>query len=144
MACKQFKRCVPPCTCSLTEDETHDLCIICLGVEHARSSLERGGCLLSKHFALKKLRSRRLSVMMMGALLLYPRVSEVARRLRLWGSQVELAERSEMGIPLSQSSPASWGVLGTDLEACSAASSVCLRMASEESEAFEVETETVS
>jgi len=116
MASKQFKRCVPLCTCFLKEDDTHDLWIICLRVENAQSSLERGGCLLCKHFTMKKLQSCRLSVMIMGVLLLYPRVSEAARRLRLRRSQVELAERSEMWVPFSQTSPASWGVLGMDCD----------------------------
>ncbi len=34
---KRFRRCVDPCQRCLTLDDTHDLCVMCLGEEHARS-----------------------------------------------------------------------------------------------------------
>ncbi len=37
---KRFRRCVDPCQRCLTLDDTHDLCVMCLGEEHARSVLE--------------------------------------------------------------------------------------------------------
>ncbi len=37
---KRFRRCVDLCQRFLTPDDTHDLCVMCLGEEHARSVLE--------------------------------------------------------------------------------------------------------
>ncbi len=36
----RFRSCVPPCGCYIVPGDTHDLCVVCLGVEHARSALE--------------------------------------------------------------------------------------------------------
>ncbi len=41
---KCFRRCVDPCQHCLTLDDTHDLCVMCLGEEHARSVLEGMEC----------------------------------------------------------------------------------------------------
>ncbi len=41
---KRFRRCVDPCQRCLTLDDTHDLCVMCLGEEHARSVLEGMEC----------------------------------------------------------------------------------------------------
>ncbi len=73
---------------------------MCLGEENAHSVLEGIECINCERFSLKKLRSR---------LSLYsselgkssaprgsgPAVAEAARRLRSWGSQMELADRFE-------------------------------------------------
>ncbi len=40
---KAFRKCVDPCPRYLTPDDTHDCCVFCLGMEHARDVLE-GGC----------------------------------------------------------------------------------------------------
>ncbi len=37
---KAFKKCVDPCPRYLTPDDTHNLCVFCLGKEHARDVLE--------------------------------------------------------------------------------------------------------
>ncbi len=37
---KRFRRCADSCQCFLTPDDTHDLCVMCLSEEHARSVLE--------------------------------------------------------------------------------------------------------
>ncbi len=56
---KRFRRCVDPCQRCLTLDDTHDLCVMCLGEEHARSVLEGMECVHCEHFFCgKKLRSR--------------------------------------------------------------------------------------
>ncbi len=55
---KRFRRCVDPCQRFLTPDETHDLCVMCLGKEHARSVLEGMECVHCELFSLGKLRSR--------------------------------------------------------------------------------------
>ncbi len=40
---KAFRKCVDPCPRYLTPDDTHDCCVFCLGMEHARDVLEGGG-----------------------------------------------------------------------------------------------------
>ncbi len=37
---KRFRRCIDPCQRFLKPDDTHDLCVMCLGEEHKRSVLE--------------------------------------------------------------------------------------------------------
>ncbi len=55
---KRFRRCVDPCQRCLTLDDTHDLCVMCLGEEHARSVLEGMECVhCEPFFCGKKLRS---------------------------------------------------------------------------------------
>ncbi len=56
---KRFRRCVDPCQRCLTLDDTHDLCVMCLGEEHVRSVLEGMECVhCEPFFCGKKLRSR--------------------------------------------------------------------------------------
>ncbi len=82
---KRFSRCVDPCQRCLTLDDTHDLCVMCLGEEHARSVLEGMECVhCEPFFCGKKLRSR-LSLFLerIGAII-------CPRRLvssRCWGSE---------------------------------------------------------
>ncbi len=47
---KRFRRCVDPCQRCLTLDDTHDLCVMCLGEEHARSVLEGMECVHCEPF----------------------------------------------------------------------------------------------
>ncbi len=55
---KRLRRCVDPCQRFLTPDDTHDLCVMCLGEEHARSVLEGIECAHCELFSLGKLHSR--------------------------------------------------------------------------------------
>ncbi len=56
---KRFRRCVDLYQRCLTLDDTHDLCIMCLGEEHARSVLEGMEYVhCEPFFCGKKLRSR--------------------------------------------------------------------------------------
>lgn len=110
MASKRFKRCVPLCVHFLTEDETHDLsffgeqsmCVRLFKEAAARipsvscqAFLKDDGNLASVPYSLG------------------PMAAETAWRIRLWGSQVKLAERYGTGIPYSHSSPTISGVLWT-------------------------------
>ncbi len=54
---KAFRRCVHPCPRYLTPDDTHDLCVFCLGEEHARDVLEGAICVHCELFSMRKLRS---------------------------------------------------------------------------------------
>lgn len=49
----RFRRC-SPCNIFITPDDTHNLCVICLGVEHTRSALKGAGCAHCDHFTVKK------------------------------------------------------------------------------------------
>ncbi len=55
---KAFKKCVDPCPRYLAPDDTHYLCVFCLGKEHARDVLEGKICVHCELFSMKKLRSR--------------------------------------------------------------------------------------
>lgn len=51
---KQFRRFVPFCPRFLMVDDSHDLCVVCLGVKYTRSVLEGADCVHCKHFSMKK------------------------------------------------------------------------------------------
>ncbi len=53
---KAFKRCVDLCPRYLTPDDTHDLCVFCLGEENARNFLEEAIYMHCEHFSVRKLR----------------------------------------------------------------------------------------
>ncbi len=108
---KRFRRCVDLCQRFLTPDNTHDLCVMCLGEEHARSVLEGMECAHCEFFSLGKLRSRMSlfsrelgqSSAPRGS---GPAAAEAARRLRSWGSQMELADEAVRGTNISRPSAA--------------------------------------
>ncbi len=96
---KRFRRCADPCQ-HFWHQMTHTT--YALGKEHARSFLEGIERVHCELFSLGKLRSR-LSLFSRelgqssapcGS---GPAVAEAARRLRLWRSQMELADESERG-----------------------------------------------
>ncbi len=94
-----------PCPRYLTPDDTHDLCVFCLGEEHARDVLEGAICVHCESFSMRKLRSH---------LSLFSRkegqpsashgsgltVAEARRVMISWGSQAELADELERGLSL--------------------------------------------
>ena len=55
---KAFRQCMHPCRRYLTPDDTHSLCVSCLGEEHTRNVLEGAFCVHCERFSMKKLRSR--------------------------------------------------------------------------------------
>ncbi len=117
-----------PCPRYLTPDDTHDLCVFCLGEEHARDVLEGAICVHCEFFSMRKLRSR---------LSLFSRkegqpsashgsgltVAEARRGMISWGSQAELADELERGLSLSRSSAANEGERLDDDDAISLTSS---------------------
>lgn len=44
MAAQALSKCFHPCQRFLTPNDTHEMCVICLGEEHARSVLEGTEC----------------------------------------------------------------------------------------------------
>ncbi len=55
---KAFRRCVDPCPCHLTPDDTRDRYVFFLGEGHARVVLEGEICVHCELFFMRKLRSR--------------------------------------------------------------------------------------
>ncbi len=107
---KAFKKCVDPCPRYLTPDDTHDCCVFLLGEEHVRDVLEGAICVHCERFSMKKLRSR-LSLFLRkeGQLSASrdsgPTVAEARRRIKSWGSQVDLADELERELPSRTSQP---------------------------------------
>ena len=106
----EYRRCVPPCTRFITRGDSHQLCVACLGMQHAQSALEGVDCEHCERFPLRTLRSRR-SLFEESGLLRAPRGSgpasvEAERRRLTWGSQMDLTGDVETGSALSQPSPA--------------------------------------
>lgn len=103
-----FKKCVHPYHRFLTPNDTHEMCVVCLGKEHVRSVLERAVCVHCECFPLRKLHSRlslfsresRQSSVHHGS---GPDAAKASRKLHSWGSQVELVDTFERGMNISQS-----------------------------------------
>ncbi|KAL0183577.1 hypothetical protein M9458_019273, partial [Cirrhinus mrigala] len=123
----RYRQCVPPCSRFIPRGDTHSLCVVCLGADHAESALEGADCPHCERFSLRALRSRR-ALFEEGAFTSVPRGSgpasaEAERRLHSWGSQLDLLEGMETGDPLSPSSPSRSGARSQGSEARSAATS---------------------
>ncbi len=97
---KMFKKCVDLCPRYLTLDDTHNLCVFCLGEEHARDVLEGEFCMHCELFSMKKLRSR-LSLFLRkewqpsASHDSGPIAAEARRKIKSWGSQLDLANELE-------------------------------------------------
>ncbi len=103
-----FTSCVPPWPRYLLGEDTHDLCVVCLGAEHARAALEGAACHDCELLPLSVLRSRLAIFDESGQVRdpagSGPAIADAQRRLLSWGSQVDLAEGSETGSSLTRSS----------------------------------------
>ncbi len=101
-----FRMCIHPCPCYLTGGDTHVLCVVCLGEEHAQSAPESTGCEHCNVLPLQTLRSRLAFFHNEGAQVCVPQGSgltaaEAQRRLLSWGSQMDLSAELETGTALS-------------------------------------------
>ncbi|KAI2647461.1 Uronate isomerase [Labeo rohita] len=125
---KAFRKCADPCPRFLTPDDTHDLCVFCLGEEHARDILEGAVCVHCERFPMKKLRSR-LSLFSREegqppvSRSSGPSAAEARRKMSSWGSQVDLADELKKGLSLSRSSVADEDELLADDDVISLTSS---------------------
>ncbi|KAL0161741.1 hypothetical protein M9458_045466, partial [Cirrhinus mrigala] len=122
-----FKLCVPPCKRYITSGDTHSMCVVCLGAEHAMSALEGADCPHCESLPLKVLRSRK-ALFEEGAFASVPQgagpaSAEAERVLRSWGSQMDLLEGMETGDPLSSSLPGRSAAHSEGSEARAAATS---------------------
>ncbi len=108
---KAFKKCVDPCPRHLTPDDTHNLCVFCLGKEHARDVLEGKICVYCEPFFYEKA--------LLSSVPLFeergaasasrdsgPTAAEALRRMKSWGSQLDLADELERDRLFSRASPA--------------------------------------
>ncbi|KAI2651174.1 enzymatic polyprotein [Labeo rohita] len=123
----RYKPCVPPCSRFIPSGDTHSLCVVCLGADHAESALEGANCPHCERLPLRALRSRK-ALFKEGAFISVPRGSgpasaEAEWQLHSWGSQLDLLEGMETGEPLSPSSPSRSGACSQGSEARSAVSS---------------------
>ncbi|KAL0165880.1 hypothetical protein M9458_037724, partial [Cirrhinus mrigala] len=122
-----FRVCVPPCSRYITSGDTHALCVVCLGAEHAASALEGADCPHCERLPLRMLRSWK-ALFEEGAFTSVPHGSgpasaEAERQLHSWGSQLDLLEGMETGDPLSPASPSRSVAHSAGTEASSAVSS---------------------
>ena len=118
---ESFRKCADPCPRYLTPGDSHELCVLCLGKEHAQAALEGAVCANCERFALKTLRSRLALFSSEEGSPSVPRGSgparaEAERRLASWGSQRDLADRLERGVNLSDDSADDEGELQVDDE----------------------------
>ncbi|KAI2662393.1 hypothetical protein H4Q32_001228 [Labeo rohita] len=122
-----FTLCVPPCKRYITSGDTHSMCVVCLGAEHAMSALERTDCPHCEALPLRVLRSRK-ALFEEGAFTSVPQgvgpaAVEAERALHSWGSQLDLLEGMETGDPLSPSLPGRSDARSEGSEARTAATS---------------------
>ncbi len=100
----QYRQCVPPCPHFITSEDTHSLCVVCLGVKHAESALEGAGCPHCERLPLRTLLSRRAlfeeGVFASGLHGAGPASAEAERQLHSWGSQLDLAD-GDGRVPIS-------------------------------------------
>ncbi len=102
---KAFRKCVDPCPRYLTPDDTHDCCVFCLGMEHAREVLEGAVCVHCERLSVRKLSSRlslfsRKEGQPSASRDSRPTVAEARRRMKSWGSQLVVADKLERDRPL--------------------------------------------
>ncbi len=102
---KAFRKCVDPCPRYLTLDDTHDCCVFCLGMEHARDVLEGAVCVHCERLSMRKLSSRlslfsRKEGQPSASRDSRPTVAEARRRMKSWGSQLDVADKLERDRPL--------------------------------------------
>ncbi len=106
---KAFKKCVDPCPHYLTPDDTHNLCIFCLGKEHACDVLEGKICMYCEPFFYEKAPLSSVPLFEeRGAAVCFPRFRthhcRGTRRMKSWGSQLDLADELERDRPFSHAS----------------------------------------
>ncbi len=106
---KAFRKCVDPCPRYLTPDDTHDCCVFCLGMEHARDVFEGAVCVHCERLPMRTLRSRlslfsRKGGQPSASRDSSPTAAEARRRMKSWGSQADLADEFERELSLSHES----------------------------------------
>ncbi len=104
---KAFRKCVDPCPRYLTPDDTHDCCVFCLGMEHACDVLEGAVCVHCERLSMRKLSSRlslfsRKEGQPSASRDSRPTVAEARRRIKSWGSQLDVADVLERDRPFSR------------------------------------------
>lgn len=123
---QSFRFCVFfPCPHYFTGGDIHNLCVACLGAEHAWSAIEGADCADCERLPLHTFYSR-CTFFKEGEQACSSHSSVAAgaeRKLKLWGSQMDQVEGLEMALVFSLSSPSRSSALSQDLETCSLFSS---------------------
>ncbi len=104
-----FKKCVNPCPRYLTPDDTHNLCIFCLGKEHTRDVLGGKICMHCEPFFYEKAPLSSVPLFgERGAAVCFPRFGTHrcwgTEENESWGSQLDLADELERDRPFSRAS----------------------------------------
>ncbi len=94
---RRLRLCVDPRPRYLTPDDTHNLCVFCLGKEHVRDVLEGKICVHCDRSRLS-LFSRKEG-QPPASRDLGPTAAEAQRRLKSWGSQLDMANELERDRP---------------------------------------------
>lgn len=100
-------------------DILHQVTLFCLGEEHVRSALEGAVCTNCERLSIRALCSHLSFLLREEGQSFAPRGSnparaEVERRLRSWGTQMELPDEFERGVNLSRSAADEGELLGED------------------------------
>ncbi len=111
---KAFRKCVDPCPRYLTPNDTHDHCVFCLGIEHARDVFEGAVCVHRERLPMRTLRSRlslfsRKEGQPFASRDSSPTAAEARRRMKSWGSQADQADELERELSLSHESAGNEG-----------------------------------
>ncbi len=120
----------------LTPDDTHNLCVFCLGKEHAYDVLEGKICVHSCLSLFSRKEGQPSAFRNSG-----PTAAEARRRLKSWGSQLNMADELERDRPFSRASAENGSeLLDCDdaifLTSSDSAASALLGYAQEEQEMF--------
>ncbi len=96
---RHLRLCVDPCPRYLTPDDTHNLCVFCLGKEHARDVLEGKICVHCELFCSRLSLFSRKEGQPSASRDSGPTAAEARRRLKSWGSQLDMADELERDRP---------------------------------------------
>ncbi len=93
------------CWSATAYDVTHNLCVFCLGKQHAHNVLEGKICVHCEFLSMKKLRSRlslfsRKEGQPSASRDLGPTAAKARRRMKSWNSQLDMADELERDCPL--------------------------------------------
>lgn len=85
---QMYRRCVFSCPRYITDGDSHEMCVSCLGMEHARAALEGAACARCEALSVRVLRYS-MALFSEDGRMCFPRgvgpaAAEAARRLHSW------------------------------------------------------------
>lgn len=137
MSKKAFKQCVPPCPRFITDGDSHEFCVKCLGMEHAKAALEGAACEHCLWLPQRSLLSRLALFDESGSIRKPhgsgPASAEAVRGLQSWGSQMDLLGGETASVLSHPSNPIASGKgLGARMAASPAPSGSSMHCSSSE------------